>query len=281
LLVELRSRPADAEGKGLSAKSGAALPLRLPDTLSERGFDLNDGSISSIVIEGLPEGARLNLGKNRGDRTWSLSPTDAASANLLPPPGLEEDRELTLTVRVLGADDEGLSVVSTVALFDIKVAASTATPTVSEVEEALNAARAEWEAERDQAIAQALAEHSAAEGARINGLEAQIRAEAERSLTDANKRWASNETERLTSLEETYKAEVERRIEAARSVWESEQTERVAKLESAWRAETEEKLARAETEWRTAEIDRRRTAAEEQKKAEEDQLAKARGVLER
>ena len=245
MLVDIRSKLPSKNEATNDLKPERRAPLGLEKALQENGIDTQlDGAKRSLSIQGLPAGGRLSLGTNRGDGAWSLSLADAPQAYFIPPPN--SDKSYRLTVRLIGMDDDGLGIGTTIGLFEIEVGPASddleGEVTGAQMEEALAKARTEWEA-----------------------------AESER-LAEESERWQSEEAERVRALEDTFKTEAERRLEAARATWEAETNDRLVSQESAGRAETEELLARAETKWRSEEIERRRKAAEEQKKYEEQRL---------
>jgi hypothetical protein len=56
----------------------------------------------TVLIHGVPEGARLSAGKRRNDDTWELAPADLDELQIASP----VDRELNLKVRVVRKDCE-------------------------------------------------------------------------------------------------------------------------------------------------------------------------------
>ncbi|MFC7553416.1 hypothetical protein ACFQU7_15905 [Pseudoroseomonas wenyumeiae] len=77
------------------------IALDLGATLADR-----DGSENlSLVLEGLPHGARLSAGVNNGDGSWTLTPAQLAGLTLTPPGNWSGRMALTLVAHAMeGAD---------------------------------------------------------------------------------------------------------------------------------------------------------------------------------
>src|SRR5918997_2543100 len=75
------------------------------------GLAITDST--QIIIEGVPDGARLSAGRNNGDKTWSLAPEDLLELAYLPPLGRSGDQ--SFFVRLLTFDPDGYQIASTTA----------------------------------------------------------------------------------------------------------------------------------------------------------------------
>ena len=62
-----------------------------------------------IIIEGVPDGARFSMGRNNGDKTWSLEPWDLPELSYLPPPGHSAEDQ-NFFVRLLTYDPDGYQI---------------------------------------------------------------------------------------------------------------------------------------------------------------------------
>ncbi|MCH8946644.1 MAG: hypothetical protein IH789_03330, partial [Acidobacteria bacterium] len=89
----------------------AGTPLDLLPGLTERGIS---GKMS-LIVEGMPVGSFLSAGTNNWDNTWSLKAEDLSGLLFIPCKG--DDRDHTLTVRVLRFDADGFDVATTAALY--------------------------------------------------------------------------------------------------------------------------------------------------------------------
>jgi hypothetical protein len=98
------------------------IPLDLDAVLVDR-----DGSESlSLVLEGLPAGARLSAGVNNGDGSWSLTPAQLAGLSLTPPRDWSGGMVLTLVAHAMEGADGGLA--TSRAAFRVEVEAVADTP---------------------------------------------------------------------------------------------------------------------------------------------------------
>ncbi|MCH8184401.1 MAG: hypothetical protein IID55_14585, partial [Proteobacteria bacterium] len=98
----------------------AGTPLDLLPGLTERNIA---GKIS-LIIEGMPVGGTLSAGTNNWDNTWSLKTEDLKNLQFISCEG--DDKDHTLTVRVLRYDADGFDVATTAALYDVTVEPSSA-----------------------------------------------------------------------------------------------------------------------------------------------------------
>src|SRR5262249_49912087 len=92
------------------------IPIDLAQALP--GVAITDSM--QIILEGVPDGARLSPGRNNGDKTWSLSPQDLIELAYLPPPGRNADGQAFL-VRLISYDPDGYQIASTTAQVGVDV----------------------------------------------------------------------------------------------------------------------------------------------------------------
>ena len=150
MLLDLKRQEDEPELTGETPEDRLCVPLNLVRELEDQGVDLSSSQISKIILEHVPAGARLNIGTNRGDGSWSVTPLQTSQAELLPAKG--HDGNCTLTVRVLGSDDDGMGIVTTIALFDIEVTPPPAIESSPEWKAKLAETRAAWEEEKAKAL---------------------------------------------------------------------------------------------------------------------------------
>ncbi|MBO1907015.1 hypothetical protein KHP60_21120 [Microvirga sp. 3-52] len=97
--------------------------------LSARLTDTDGSEVLSIVIEGLPEGARLSRGINNGDGSWTLAPSQLAGLTLIPP--ADWSGTMNLTMLAHARETHNGSVATTRDTFRVQVDAVADAPVVS------------------------------------------------------------------------------------------------------------------------------------------------------
>jgi hypothetical protein len=86
-----------------------------------------DGSESlSLVLEGLPAGARLSAGVNNGDGSWTLTPAQLAGLSLTPPRDWSGSMALTLVAHAMEGASGGVA--TSRAAFRVEVAGAADAP---------------------------------------------------------------------------------------------------------------------------------------------------------
>ncbi len=83
-------------------------------------------TLSSVVIDGVPQGARLNAGLNSGDGSWILPPDQLPNLALVPPRGFAG--ELSLSISAVAVD--GLERVSQTATLHVTIMPHNRTPQI-------------------------------------------------------------------------------------------------------------------------------------------------------
>src|SRR5262249_10747598 len=161
------------------------IPIDLAQALP--GVAITDSM--QIILEGVPDGARLSPGRNNGDKTWSLSPQDLIELAYLPPPGRNADGQAFL-VRLISYDPDGYQIASTTAQFGVDVTGVKSSRSVR------------------------LAD---ADGG--SGLDAIREAEFARRLTAAEESWREAEAARVAALEAAWLAASEEQLNAAATAW--------------------------------------------------------------
>ncbi|WP_201837001.1 Ig-like domain-containing protein [Microvirga zambiensis] len=102
---------------------------RIALNLSASLTDTDGSEVLSIVIEGLPEGARLSAGLNNGDGSWTLTPAQLAGLTVTPPG--DWSGTMALTMLAHSRETSNGSVKTTTETFDIHVGATADAPVVS------------------------------------------------------------------------------------------------------------------------------------------------------
>jgi large repetitive protein len=97
--------------------------------LSASLIDTDGSEVLSVVIAGLPEGARLSKGINNGDGSWTLTPSQLTGLTVTPP--ADWSGNMNLTVQAHARETSNGSVATTHATFQVKVDAAADTPVVS------------------------------------------------------------------------------------------------------------------------------------------------------
>ncbi|WP_404292418.1 hypothetical protein ACD578_08965 [Microvirga sp. RSM25] len=97
--------------------------------LSASLIDTDGSEVLSLVIQGLPEGARLSKGINNGDGSWTLTPSQLSGLTITPP--ADWSGTMNLTVQAHARETSNGSVATTHATFQVKVDAAADTPVVS------------------------------------------------------------------------------------------------------------------------------------------------------
>jgi len=97
--------------------------------LSASLTDTDGSEVLSIVIEGLPEGARLSSGLNNGDGSWTLTPAQLAGLTMTPPG--DWSGTMALTMLAHSREISNGSVKTTTETFDVHVGSGADAPVVS------------------------------------------------------------------------------------------------------------------------------------------------------
>jgi hypothetical protein len=220
--------------------TGHGLPLKITvDLPYDRGF-----TRFSVRVEGMGPGARLSLGINNGDCTWSLSPDQLPGLRYLP---AENDLAMRLLmVRLIGFKTE---TAETVTAFSVLVAPSDAG----------------LEEDPAEPCAPPAAERG---GDAPNAAPDEIRALLAAHLANARRQWIVEAERSRRIAEAALTADVERRLEAAiqhigaaqkRGIaqatmeFEREMHRRLLEARTAFEQEMSRRLTEAETRWREAE----------------------------
>ncbi len=93
----------------------AGIPLDILSPLQEKGVS---GRLK-IIIEDMPPGGALSAGTNNWDSTWSLTIGELNGLFYVPASG--DDRDHTLSIRVLRFDSDGFDVATTAAMIEVAV----------------------------------------------------------------------------------------------------------------------------------------------------------------
>ncbi|QRM27343.1 Ig-like domain-containing protein [Microvirga sp. VF16] len=108
-----------------TGQEDGSINLDLSATLTD-----TDGSeVLSVVVEGLPEGARLSKGINNGDGSWTLTPSQLAGLTVTPP--ADWSGTMNLTVLAHARESSNGSVATTRTTLQVQVDAAADTPVVS------------------------------------------------------------------------------------------------------------------------------------------------------
>jgi hypothetical protein len=97
--------------------------------LTAKLTDNDNSEVLSVVIEGLPDGARLSAGINNGDGSWTLTPAQLAGLTIAPP--AEWSGTMALTMLAHSRERSNGSVATTQAHFQVQVGAAVDAPVVS------------------------------------------------------------------------------------------------------------------------------------------------------
>jgi hypothetical protein len=224
-----------------------------------------------IIIEGVPDGARFSMGRNNGDKTWSLEPWDLADLSYLPPPGHSAEDQ-NFFVRLLTYDPDGYQIASTTAQVAVSVDGVTARPPIEleHAEAGAGAVDAIRELEFGQRLAEAERNWQAAEVERTQQLEATWHNAMEERLRAAEEEWRQAEADRHQTLQDQL-TEMARRLRDAEMEWHRAESERISAALAQAADFTAQRFAAAEEQWRK---DAERQRAEFERSAEE-RLAQA------
>ena len=97
--------------------------------LSASLTDTDGSEVLSVVIEGLPEGARLSAGLNNGDGSWTLTPGQLAGLTVTPP--ADWSGTMALTMLAHSRETSNGSVKTTRETFEVHADATADAPVVS------------------------------------------------------------------------------------------------------------------------------------------------------
>ncbi|MGO4525441.1 Ig-like domain-containing protein [Microvirga sp. 2MCAF35] len=107
-----------------SAKEDETITLDLSASL----VDTDGSEVLSVVIQGLPEGARLSKGINNGDGSWTLTPSQLAGLTVTPP--ADWSGTMNLTVQAHAREISNGSVATTEATLQVRVDAIADAPVI-------------------------------------------------------------------------------------------------------------------------------------------------------
>ncbi|EIM29743.1 DUF4429 domain-containing protein [Microvirga lotononidis] len=91
--------------------------------------DTDGSEVLSVVIQGLPEGARLSKGINNGDGSWTLTPSQLSGLTVTPP--ADWSGTMNLTVQAHAREISNGSVATTQTTFQVSVEAVADAPVIS------------------------------------------------------------------------------------------------------------------------------------------------------
>ena len=224
-----------------------------------------------IIIEGVPDGARFSMGRNNGDKTWSLEPWDLPELSYLPPPG-HSAQDQHFFVRLLTYDPDGYQIASTTAQVAVSVDGVTARRPIEleHAEAGAGGVDAIRELEFAQRLADAERNWQAGEAERIQQLEATWHNAMEERLRSAEEEWRQAETDRHQALQEQL-TDLARRLREAEMEWHRAESERVSAALAQAADFTAQRFAAAEEQWRK-EAERQRAEIE---RAAEERVAQA------
>jgi hypothetical protein len=233
------------------------------------GISINESM--HIIIEGVPDGARFSMGRNNGDKTWSLEPWDLPELSYLPPPGHSAEDQ-NFFVRLLTYDPDGYQIASTTAQVAVSVDGVTARRPI-EVEHAevgAGAVDAIRELEFSQRLADAERNWQAGEAERTQQLEATWHNAMEERLRAAEEEWRQAEADRHQTLQDQL-TDLARRLRDAEMDWHRAESERISAALAQAADFTAQRFAAAEEQWRK-EAERQRAETE---RAAEERVAQA------
>lgn len=225
------------------ASLGDGLALDLTKLVTPYGRDRR----LSFRVERMPSRSRLSRGRNNGDGSWSLTRDELQGLLYFPPRG--SNNVPTLVVRIIGLDsDDGatLEVIDAVPgsmeesdpnhslappleveFTNLKAELAKAKAALRTTQSDLTEARKTFEAELEERLAEAAAEHAA-------------------DVEKARAKWQSEAKERAAK----HDTRAEERLAYARESWRRDTEAEIAKAEAAWKAGESERLAAAEAKWR-------------------------------
>ncbi len=227
----------------------AGIPFDIMTPLQEKGVS---GRLK-IIVEGMPLGGTLSAGTNNWDNTWSLTVNELNDLYFFPAEG--DDRDHTLSIRVLRFDSDGYDVATTAAMIEVLVEQSARGSGGAGVNGA-NLAEAEgiWRAELEQALEQGRATWEAEEVERLTAAKQVWEQRAEFRLATAKRTWDREAAGRLAesadarATEERDNAALE--LTAAKATWATEAEERLNAAKAAWQADERQRRAQVLLDWR-------------------------------
>ena len=260
------------------AAPGAPIPLRLATILAPYREDHGD---LLFRIERLPRGARLTVGRNNGDRTWTLNEREIEKAAYIAPEGAEELPEFGVRVIAMPSGQ-------TIAVLDTRVPAPkhghSSTAAESHPKHKSETAPVEKVPAREHATVSAAAHGANEPGSAPAPVKAQEGAQAHLAETLAllqRERAAA-----VSDAEKIWKAEEDARLASARMQWQEETAKAIAEARAqagrgAPQQDVETALRDAERQWKSAEAARYSTAALQWQEKLDAAVAEARGEAER
>src|ERR1700761_5357691 len=218
-----------------TAEAGQVVPLKLAPLLApykKRGR-------LALRIERMPQVARLSVGRNNGNNSWSVSVEELEDLTYLLPRGFMEPH--ALAIRIIGLDEGGSTI--TVAEYPV----SPATDAINTPEEPDEDDDNEPAAVQDDDYLRKLSDELAKVKSTLAAREAELaktRQKTEQSHIAALRDTIDSE---LMSARAAWKLETEQRLAAAaaaatanlekhRAAWQEEQNVRVAQVEERTRA---------------------------------------------
>ncbi|MEE8499611.1 MAG: hypothetical protein V3S27_03480, partial [Kiloniellales bacterium] len=234
----------------------AGIPLDIMTPLQDKAVS---GRLK-VIVEGMPLGGTLSAGTNNWDNTWSLTVDELNDLYFFP--AQNDDRDHTLSIRVLRFDSDGYDVATTAAMIEVLVEQSARGADGGAKGVGLAEAEAIWRAEHEQAMAQARATWEAEEAERLAAAKRAWEQQAADRLAAAQTAWERDTEDRLaeaagarateerdhaalelTATKASWAAAAEERLAAAKRAWEQQAADRLAAAQAAWERDTEDRLA--------------------------------------
>jgi hypothetical protein len=103
----------------------------IPLTVDSSLVDFDGSEILSVIIEGVPAGARLSAGTNNGDGTWTLSANQLTGLTFTPAPS--DDQDVSLLLRSVTTESANQDTAESTATLLVTVGSRNDNPTISNV----------------------------------------------------------------------------------------------------------------------------------------------------
>ena len=88
--------PIDLDVEDAAGYEDTAIPL----DIDVSSLDQDGSEVTTVTIEGVPEGAELSAGTDNGDGTWTLEPDDLEGLSVTPPTDSDVDFDLSVSMTV-------------------------------------------------------------------------------------------------------------------------------------------------------------------------------------
>lgn len=227
-------------------------PLRIAVTLPyERGF-----TRFSIRVENVAPGARLSIGVNNGDGTWSLAPDQLTDLRYLP---ADNDVAMRLLmVRVIGFKADAAE---TITAFSVLVAAADTadtadddqgeeTPALAPVASGMaTGRRGDAEALIAARLVAARRQWRADAARACKASEARVTATVERELSAARARLQTAQALLVAAAVQRSERAMHQQLQDIRARFDDELNRRLAEAEDRWRTADATRLERARRQW--------------------------------